>query len=214
MNHIHSNIKKESKIYLEKAISEKGFLDIKINLLEKELKQMMKAREIEVRKIESINPFHPIIESVIEIFNKTYPLAFRSPAIQECMNDLYFKETKSLEELKEDISKILFRIYFSKGDDKVYDCINRDYYDDTKCQALFDNGIFIPEEWLHQFIRCLFMHSASEDMLLHNLTPEWLWPRCFPLLMELYQLTQTKLIYNSKLWIKRKVQPTTVVVYF
>lgn len=189
MSHTNSDIKNERKAYLEKAISEKGFLDMKISLLEKELKQVTKARDLEVRKIESVNPFHPIIESVIDILNKTYPSAFRSPAIQECMNDLYFKEFKSFEELKEDIAKILFRIYFSKGADKVYDSLNKDYYDDIKCQALFDNGIYIPEEWLHQFIRCLCLRSSNEDMVLHNLTPEWLWPRCFSLLMELYTKT-------------------------
>lgn len=127
-----------------------------------------------------------IIQNFIHIINKAYPVIMTSPAMVSVMNNLKWKNHKSMEALREDISKILFRIYFSEGADKVYDFYKKEYYDDRKCQALFDNGIYLPEEWLNQFMKCLFIRRAEEDMILHNLTPDWLWSHCFRLLIELY----------------------------
>ncbi len=137
----------------------------------------------------STNPFNEIKEAFIKVIKEAYKIYFIAPAIKESVKDFLDKDFTSIDELKEDMSKILFRIYFSEGKDKVYDYNDKLKYDDAKCQALFDNGIFIPEEWLHQLVRCLVIKSAEEDMKLHNLTPEWLWSKCFRLLMELYQLT-------------------------
>ena len=134
-----------------------------------------------------------IIQNFIHIINKAYPVTMTAPSMVVAMNDLKIKKHKSMDELRDDISKILFRIYFSEGIDKVYDFYKKESYDDKKCQALFDNGIYLPEEWLEQLMRCLFIKKAEEDMILHNLTPEWLWSHCFRLLIELYELTKQQL---------------------
>ena len=131
-----------------------------------------------------------IIQNFSIAIHKAYPFIKSSPAMASVMNDLKRKTYKNMEELREDLSKILFRIYFSEGEYKVYDFYKKEYYDDKKCQALYDSGIYISKEWLDQLMKCLFVKKAGEDMALHNLTPDWLWSHCFRLLIELYELTK------------------------
>ncbi len=131
------------------------------------------------------------------LIQKCYPEQAQSVVIQKALKQLNELDFKSVEELKDFIAKVLFCIYFSKGKDRVFDLNDANFYDDEVCQKLFDQEIFIPEQWLEQFILCLNVKDAKEDMILHNLTPEWLWPRVFPMLMELYQLTQES-IKNKK----------------
>ncbi|MBI3518068.1 MAG: hypothetical protein HY062_01755 [Bacteroidetes bacterium] len=128
---------------------------------------------------------------------KCYPKEYNSPLIENALKGLHEREFKNVEEVRDFIAAILFSIYFSEGEDKVFDLQNPDFYDDEKCQALFDQEIYIPENWLDQFINCLIMQDANEDMILHNLTPEWLWPRCFRLMMELYKMTDEAIKNNS-----------------
>lgn len=120
---------------------------------------------------------------------KCYPEECKTPVIQAALEKLDEMEFDSADELKNFIASTLFALYFNKGKDKLFDLHDPRFFDDEKCQKLFDQEIFIPENWLDQFIRCLLLKNASEDMILHNLTPEWMWPNCFKMLIELYNLT-------------------------
>jgi hypothetical protein len=120
---------------------------------------------------------------------KCYPQESQTPVIKTQLEILTEFDFDSLKELGEFIATVLFAIYFSKGDDKVID-LNTKLFDDEKCQKLFDQEIYIPESWLKQFIRCLNEKNANEDMLLHNFTPEWMWSKCFRMMLELYELTK------------------------
>lgn len=136
--------------------------------------------------------------SMFKLFiHKCYPKEIHSDLLKALWDQFNCQEIESMDELRDIIGAILFRIYFSKGEDKVFDLNDPDFYDDEKCQRLYDQEIFIPANWLDQFIRCLIKKNAEEDMILHNLTPEWLWPHCFTLLLELYKLTAES-IKNEK----------------
>jgi len=181
--------KSGNQLLLQLISTSISFFDAKLKALAIEEERIQKAKEVELNKIKNENPFFDIVQSFTAVVKKAYPLHTHTYSIGKALEEFKTKTFLSVDELKEDIAKILFRIYFSEGIDKVYDIKKKNYYNDKKCQSLFDNGIFIPEEWLHQLIRCLVLRSAEEDMKLHDLTPEWLWSRCFRLLMELYQLT-------------------------
>ncbi|CAN5448308.1 hypothetical protein BH10BAC1_BH10BAC1_05940 [soil metagenome] len=186
---ISTKPKSGNQLLLQLISTSISFFDAKLKALATEEERIQKAKEAELNKIKSENPFFDIVQSFTGAVKKAYPLHTHTIAISKVLEEFNAKTFLSVDELKEDMAKILFRIYFSEGKDKVYDFNKKNYYNDLKCQILFDNGIFIPEEWLHQLIRCLILRSAEEDMILHNLTPEWLWSKCFRLLMELYQLT-------------------------
>lgn len=124
------------------------------------------------------------------IIPKAHPEIKDNPVAKELLEGLHIANFKSFNELMELMAEILFRIYFSEGKDKVFDCKDASYFDRKRCQVLAANGIFITEKWMGQLVRCLNAKNAEEDMILHNLTPEWLWPKCFKMLLELYKLTQ------------------------
>jgi hypothetical protein len=135
-----------------------------------------------------------VINETIKQFQLIVPIAYPeisdNSVVKEMLEELHIANFESFDELMELMAEILFRIYFSEGEDKVFDKKYKEYFDRKKCQALEAQGIFITEKWMGQLVRCLNAKEASEDMILHNLTPEWLWPRCFKLLLELYKLTQ------------------------
>ena len=124
------------------------------------------------------------------IVPKAHPEIKDNTVVKEMIEELHIANFESFDELMELMAEILFRIYFSEGEDKVFDKKYKEYFDRKKCQALAAQGFFITEKWMCQFVRCLNAKEANEDMILHNLTPEWLWPRCFRMLLELYKLTQ------------------------
>lgn len=163
--------------------------------------QRINAARLKMEKIKSDRLMHEKLRVVPSLFklliHKCYPKEASTPLMDNVLKEIPERKFDSITELQDFIAAVLFAIYFSKGEDKVFDLQNPDFYDDEKCQALFDQEIYIPENWLDQFIRCLVMQNANEDMILHNLTPEWLWPRCFTLLIELYNMTQ-EAINNKK----------------
>ncbi len=124
------------------------------------------------------------------IVPKAHPEIKDNTVVKEMIEELHIANFESFDELMELMAEILFRIYYSEGEDKVFDKKYKEYFDRKKCQMLAAQGFFITEKWMYQFVRCLNAKEANEDMILHNLTPEWLWPRCFRMLLELYKLTQ------------------------
>ncbi len=118
-----------------------------------------------------------VIAQFKALIQKCHPDESQTPVIQESFKLLEKIDFKSISELRDEFDKILFQIYFSKGENKVFDLNDEKYYDDVKCQQLFDHKIYIPENWLDQFMRCLKEKNAGEDMILHNLTPGWMWPK-------------------------------------
>lgn len=148
--------------------------------------KMTKLRE-ESKMLDIINE---TIKQFQLILPKAHPEISDNTVAKEMLEELHIANFDTFNELMEMMAEILFRIYFSEGKDKIFDCKDKDYFDRKKCQALAANGIFITEKWMGQLVRCLNAKNAEEDMILHNLTPEWLWPRCFKMLLELYKLTQ------------------------
>lgn len=131
------------------------------------------------------------------IIPKAYPEISGNIVAKEMLEDLHIANFESFDELIELMAEILFRIYFSEGADRIFDKKNADYFNRKKCQALAANGIFLTEKWMGQLVRCLNAKNAEEDMILHNLTPEWLWPKSFKMLLELYKLTQEAINNNE-----------------
>jgi len=164
--------------------------------------QRIDAARLKMEKIKSDRQVHENLHIVPSLFklliHKCYPKEANSPLMEKALKGVHKREFKNIEELRDFIAAILFSIYFSEGKDKVFDLENPDFYDDEKCQALFDQEIYIPENWLDQLIRCLVMQDAKEDMILHNLTPEWMWPKCFKLLLELYSMTKESINQKNK----------------
>lgn len=144
-----------------------------------------------------VNPFNEVAKTFAQLLKEAYSVYFIAPAIKESMNDFIKKEFESMEELNSDIAKLLFRIFYSDGSYKVYDYNNKNYYNDINCQRLFDRGIYIPEEWLHQLVKCIVVQSPDEDLKLHKLTPDWMWDKCFRLLSEMYLLTKQTILSNG-----------------
>lgn len=163
-------------------------LEVEVSLIKERIEHAnLKLQSIENKKREYLM----IIDAAMKFRSlvlKCYPQEAQTPVIKTQLEMLTEFDFESLEELGEFIATVLFAIYFSKGEDKVIDLHTKDF-DDEKCQKLFDQEIYIPQNWLDQFIRCLNKKNAQEDMILHNLTPEWLWPKCFTMLIELYKLT-------------------------
>lgn len=155
-------------------------------LLEHLSKKMTRLKE-EAQMLDVINE---TIKQFQTILPKAYPQLSNNPVAKEMLENLHLANYESFDDLMELIAEILVRIYFSEGEDKVFDVKDASFFDRKKYQSLAAQGIFIPEEWLEQLVRCLSAKSANEDMLLHNLTPEWLWPRAFRLMLELYKLTE------------------------
>lgn len=141
-----------------------------------------------------------IINETIKQFQlivpKAHPEINDNPVAKEMLEELHIANFESFDDLTALMAEILFRIYFSEGEDKVFDKQDADYFDRKKCQALVANGIFLTEKWMGQLARCLHEKKAEADMLLHNLTPEWLWPKSFKMLLALYKLTQENI--NNK----------------
>lgn len=161
-----------------------------INFLEDQLKlstlKLMRLKE-KSRKWEIM------MMAIIEfkrLIHICFPKQAQTPVIKAKLKRLEEADFESIEELNEFIASTLFCIFFSEGADKVFDLNDPDFFDDEKCQKLFDQEIYISEKWLNQFILCLNNKEANENMTLHNLTPEWLWSKCFHLFLELYKLTQ------------------------
>lgn len=156
------------------------------------LGEKLKSVSLQLEKHKAkIREWETVVEAIFEfrkIIQVVFPEEFKTPVIQTQFELMHENET--ITELKESIATILFILYFSKGEDKIFDLQNNDFFDDEKCQKLFDQEIYISENWLDQFIRCLKEKNANEDMILHSLTPDWMWPKCFRILLELYTLTQ------------------------
>ncbi|MBS1636840.1 MAG: hypothetical protein JST26_13065 [Bacteroidetes bacterium] len=140
----------------------------------------------EAEMLEVINETIHQFQSLIP---KAFPQIHNNPVAKEMIEELHIANFESFDELMELMAEILFRIFFSEGEDKVFDPKNPKYFNRKKCELLATQGIFLTAKWMSQFVRCLNAKDAKEDMILHNLTPEWLWPRCFRLMMELYKLT-------------------------
>lgn len=165
-------------------------IDSQITNHQKQIEALSRIKEVELRFVKKPNIVHEIAVNFLELFYNAYSIYFISESIKQAVKEIYNKEYETKDELEEDIAKLLLRVFFSEGKDKVYDYIKPEFYNDQKCQALFNNGIYIPKEWLEQLVKCLVIQSPKEDMRLHNLTPEWMWAKVFKLLMELYQLTK------------------------
>lgn len=165
-------------------------IDSQITNHQKKIDTLNRIKAVELQFVKKPNIVHEIAVNFLELFYNAYSMCFISDSIKQAVKDIYNKEYETTDELEEDIAKLLFRVFFSQGEDKVYDYNKPEFYNDKKCQVLFDNGIYIPKEWLEQLVKCLVIQSPKEDMLLHNLTPEWMWAKVFRLLMELYQLTK------------------------
>ncbi|MCC6837243.1 MAG: hypothetical protein IT234_01780, partial [Bacteroidia bacterium] len=131
--------------------------------------QRLKAAKLKMEKIKKESQVHEqlhLIPSLFQLFiYKCYPKEYDSPLIQNVFKELKAEKFKSIEELRDFIGAVLFCIYFSEGEDKVFDLQNPDFYDDEKCQKLFDQEIYIPENWIEQFMTCLVMRDANEDMI-------------------------------------------------
>lgn len=165
--------------------------------LEKELHGLEKITghlENKVKKLKAQSQVIDCINKSIQHFQsivpKAYPQVTQLPVVKSMLEELPVADFESYEDFKNLLAEILYRIYFSEGEDKVFDKSDADVFNETKCLALIQQGIRIPDQWLEQFVRCLTLNNAEEDMLLHTMTPEWLWPRCFRLLLELYNLTK------------------------
>jgi hypothetical protein len=177
-------IKEENR---KQAIAE---IESQITSYQNNIDALERVKAIELQFIEKPNIVHEVAINFLELFYNSYSIYFISESIRKAVKEMYQKQYETTDELEGDIAKLLFRVFFSEGKDKVYDYNKLEFYNDKKCQALFDNGIYFPKEWLEQLVKCLVIKSPKEDMLLHNLTPEWMWAKVFKLLMELYQLTK------------------------
>lgn len=172
-------------------------LEVEINETEKligDLSAKMTRLKEEAQMLDVINE---TIKQFQAILPKAYPQIDSNPVVKEMIEELHIANFESFDELMEMMAEILFRIYFSEGEDKVFDKKYVEYFDRKKCQRLAAQGIFITEKWMGQLVRCLNAKDANEDMILHNLTPEWLWPRSFRMLLEIYNLTKES-INNQK----------------
>jgi hypothetical protein len=124
------------------------------------------------------------------IIPNAYPKEAATSVIQSMMNDLDIKNFESYREFKFELIELFFRLFFSEGEDKIFDTSDSDFFDGKKMDALIAQKIDIPDQWLNQFILCINVKHPNEDMILHTITPEWLWPKCFRLLLELYKITE------------------------
>lgn len=174
-------------LQLENEINETeliiAHLSAKMNRLKEEA-EMLEVINETIRQFQLIVP-------------KAYPQIHNNPVVKEMIEELHIANFESFDELMELMAEILFRIFFSEGEDKVFDPKNPKYFNRKKCELLAAQGIFLTAKWMSQFVRCLNEKDAKEDMILHNLTPEWLWPRCFRLMLELYKLTGEAIKNNS-----------------
>lgn len=174
-------------LQLEEEINLLGLLTANVNQKMEKLKeqsQMLDVINIAIKQFQIIVP-------------KAYPKEAGMPVVKFLLSELHIQNFDSLREFKEQLAEILFRIYFSEGEDKIFDPADVDFFDSEKCELLAAQGIRIPQKWVNQFLRCLNAKEAVEDMILHNLTPEWMWPKTFRLLIALYELTQES-IKNKK----------------
>ncbi len=170
----------------EKLI-DKTIRDLSTNI--KKIKDLNAKKQFDIQSKIAKQGLNFIARDFLVLIRKAYGEYLPFPAISDSMIDMLNKNYTTQEELREDIAKLLMRIYFSQGRNKIYDLKKQATYNDLKCQALFDKGIFIPEAWLNQLIECLSVKSAKEDMKLHDLTPKWKWEKSYSFQMELYQLT-------------------------
>jgi hypothetical protein len=167
-------------LQLEQEINLLGLLTDNVNHKMEKLKEQSQMLDV---INEAIKQFKIIVP-------KAYPKEANMPAVKFLLSDLPIQNFDSLFEFKEQLAEILFRIFFSEGEDKIFDPADIDFVDYEKYLSLMAQEIQMPEEWADQLLICLNAKNANEDMLLHNLTPEWMWPKTFRLLIALYELTQ------------------------
>lgn len=174
-------------LQLENEINETekllAHLNAKMTRLEEESK-------ILVLIMEAIKQFQVIVPIA-------YPQVENNRVVKQMIADLHMANFTSIKDLMELMRGILFRIFFSEGEDKVFAKTDPAYFDWKKYKAITRNGIFIPRKWMQQLVICLNAKDANQDMILHNITPEWLWPCSFRMMIELYKLTGEAIKTNA-----------------
>lgn len=170
-------------------LRETMLLETKINTIDSLAQHMTEEIEKELHT--------GVIEEATKQFQviifKAHPELEGNPVTKNIIENLHTRTFKSFAEFRNYLAEILFRIYYSDGHEKVFDKHDPAYFDLEKFEALSARGYFITDKWMTQFIHCLDVKDAEEDMVLHSITPDWLWQRSVRMLLELYKLNQDAL---------------------
>lgn len=163
-----------------------SYLENKLSLAKKE-KQEISFKLIRLEK------YHTIVNDFSAVISKTYTEPFKKLSSTGLINKLYQKEYETLSEFKTDLTEILYRIFFSEGKDKIYDFNDLTFLNQKHKDKLIQQGIYISNAWISQFITCLSEKALVKNILLQQLTPEWLWSRTLRLFINLSELTRQAL---------------------
>lgn len=163
-----------------------SYLENKLSLARHE-KQEISLKLIRLEK------YHTIVNDFSAVISKTYPEAYKKLISTGLINKLYQKEYETLSEFKTDLTEILYRIFFSEGKDKIYDFTDLTFLNQKHKDKLIQQGIYISNAWISQFIKCLSEKALVKNILLQQITPEWLWSRTLRLFIYLSELTRQAL---------------------
>lgn len=145
-----------------------------LELLTMTLNQKLKTLEEQSKVLNLMN-------ETIAHFSFIAPLAFpqiaKMPVVKFLIDELSNRNYDSYIEFEENLSEILYRIFFSEGKDKVFDIEDIEYFNEEKFNALKDQGIRIPRQWLDHLILCFGNKDMQDVIDLHFMTPKWMWPK-------------------------------------
>jgi hypothetical protein len=142
-----------------------------------------------------------MIEVVVEfqqLVRRSFQNLKQNPVAEKMLQDLSKQKYETCEELKAAIASILMRLLFSQGKLRLFSKHSPRFFNKRKYKALAQEGYYIPEEWVEQLMTCLSEKKAGEDMILHQLTPEWMWVKIGPLLLNLYSRTEEAIQNENK----------------
>lgn len=169
-----------------------------ISFLETRLSQA-KQEQIKIRnKSVRLYEYHLVADDIQRIISKAYHEAYTKLSSTGLFNQLYQKEYETFTDFKIDLKEIFTRIFFSEGKDKIYDFKKLDFFNQKHQAKLEQQAISISDAWLNQLVACLRSKSLAKNIILQQLTPEWLFSRTLRLFVYLSELTREDLVSKAK----------------
>ncbi len=181
-----SQVLRNQSLQKQLKAKEISYLENKLSLAKQE------KQEISVKLIR-LEKYHNIVDDFCSVISKAYPEPFKKLSNAGLITKLYQKEYETFSAFKKDLAEILYRIFFSEGKDKLYDFKDVSFLNQKHQDKLFQQGIYISDAWIHQFIACLSEKALVKNIVLQQLTPEWLWTRTLRLFIHLSELTRQAL---------------------
>lgn len=114
------------------------------------------------RKTHTLEILDGALRRFPDLIRKTYPQAYNSQAITACVTDNSALPFQYTEEYVDYLFDILLRCWYSTAPNKVYDSIDRNYYDSDKMGRLLDHYAFPGGDWFEQLLYTLYTGEQAE----------------------------------------------------